>query len=81
MLMLDSICFIHGLGGGRASTWTKDDVFWPRVLLANDIPNARILTWGYDADFAHFWSAISNNKVDDHASNLLQDLGGFREST
>lgn len=35
---------MHGLGGASARTWTKDQVLWPRDLLPQDIPNARIMT-------------------------------------
>lgn len=48
-----SIWFIHGLTGNRKKTWTheKNNVFWPE-LLANDFPQARVITYGYDNNFA-----------------------------
>lgn len=78
--ILDSICFIHGLGGGRISTWKKGEVFWPYNLLAKDIKEARIITWGYDADIAHFLAPLSANTVKDHAKSLSTALSGLRNS-
>ena len=77
-MILGSIVFVHGLGGGRASTWTKDGVFWPRDLLPNDIADARIITWGYDANIAHFWASSTSNDIDNHAANLVNSVGGLR---
>ncbi|KAL8642926.1 MAG: hypothetical protein Q9226_008450, partial [Calogaya cf. arnoldii] len=74
------ICFVHGLNGGNVSTWTKGEVFWPYNLLAKNIPEARIITWGYDADVAHFLSPTSANRVKDHAKGLSNDLAGLRGS-
>ena len=76
--MLHSICFVHGLAGGRVSTWKQGKVFWPYNLLARDIPDARIITWGYDADIAHFLSPTSTNRVKDHAKGLSNALNGLR---
>lgn len=78
--IVDSICFVHGLGGGRYSTWTKDEVFWPYNLLPKDIPDARIITWGYNAEVAHFLSPDSKVRVRDHAKSLLNDLNGLRDA-
>ncbi|TGO16296.1 hypothetical protein BPAE_0505g00010 [Botrytis paeoniae] len=45
------IIFIHGLTGNREKTWTgKYGIFWPKDLLSKDIPDARIWSWGYDAN-------------------------------
>jgi hypothetical protein len=38
------IVFVHGLNGKRHGTWTKGNVLWPRDLLAQDFPKARIMT-------------------------------------
>ena len=44
-----SIVFVHGLTGNRETTWTHKEakVFWPQAFLARDLPNTRILTFGY----------------------------------
>ncbi|KAL8734453.1 MAG: hypothetical protein Q9181_003191 [Wetmoreana brouardii] len=49
------ICFVHGLRGGRVATWTSKNVCWPKDLLPADIPDARILSFGYDAKVVQFW--------------------------
>ncbi len=41
-----SIVFVHGIRGGSHRTWSQNGVLWPRDLLAEDIPNARIMTVG-----------------------------------
>ena len=38
------IVFVHGLGGSRYGTWKKNGVLWPKSLLSEDFPRARILT-------------------------------------
>lgn len=53
------VVFVHGLTGDRRSTWTDkySNVFWPKDLLGkDDLPAMRILSYGYDADVAHFWA-------------------------
>ena len=41
---MHSVVFVHGLHGDRIKTWSKDKVCWPRDLLKQDLPNARILS-------------------------------------
>ncbi|KAK2731053.1 hypothetical protein FQN57_003639, partial [Myotisia sp. PD_48] len=43
-------------------------------LLKKDISNARIFTFGYDADVASFWGGASQNRLANHASSLIGDL-------
>lgn len=83
------IVFVHGLFGHPRKTWapskaagdgSDSDFFWPRHL-GEIIPDAQILTWGYDADINHFLSSASQNTVHQHASNLLSDLVDERERT
>ena len=47
---------------------------WPKTFLPNVIPDARIYTWGYDADVNGFLSSSSQNTIHQHADNLLSDL-------
>ncbi|MCJ1400187.1 hypothetical protein MMC11_003391 [Xylographa trunciseda] len=49
-------------------------IFWPRDLLPQAIPDARVYTWNYDADVHHWTSSASQNTIHQHASNLLSDL-------
>ncbi|KAL3448019.1 Alpha/Beta hydrolase protein [Aspergillus insuetus] len=77
------VVFIHGLTGNRETTWTDKEtkVFWPGALLPNDIPDARILTFGYDADIVHFLSTASQNRIGNHAQNFINVLSQLREKS
>ncbi len=68
-----SIVAVHGLDGHREKTWTVNNVNWLRDFLPSDIPNAHILTWGYDAN-THSIFAISGQYLYDHAKTLVSDL-------
>lgn len=71
--------------GGRETTWThkgKKQTLWPRDLLPEDIPRARIITFGYDADVASFGLSVAgSNRLRDHGNNLASDVATFREKT
>ncbi|KAH9203787.1 Alpha/Beta hydrolase protein [Leptodontidium sp. 2 PMI_412] len=85
------IVFVHGLGGDRAKTWTWQgggrEVFWPKDLLHQACPTARILSFGYNAEFAHFYTFHGPKRVaeqltiDDHSTALFQRIVGLREKT
>ncbi|KAI9761776.1 MAG: hypothetical protein M1835_008116, partial [Candelina submexicana] len=80
---VSDIVFIHGLTGNRESTWTDptSGTFWPGHLLNSDVPRSRILTFGYDADVTHFWAMASNNRIGNHAMNLVNALAQLRDRT
>ncbi|KAI9676686.1 MAG: hypothetical protein M1829_003005 [Trizodia sp. TS-e1964] len=77
------LVFVHGLTGGQTTTWTADgeDASWPEKLLAKDIPEARILAFGYDADVVKLLGQASQNTLAQHARNLLGDLADTRFDT
>jgi hypothetical protein len=66
---------VHGLNGHCEKTWN-----WLRDLLPHDLPNARILSWGYDAN-THSSSRVSCQYLFDHARTLVSDLCLEREVT
>ncbi|RDW86698.1 NACHT and WD domain protein [Aspergillus mulundensis] len=71
------IIFIHGLGGSSRWTWSKyrnPDLFWPLTFLPleSDICRARILSFGYNANFLK--SGNASTIVLDFAKELLFDL-------
>ena len=76
-----SVVFVHGLTGDREKTWTHQSTscLWPEELLPLDLPEARIFTYGYDADVAHFFSAASQSRIGNHAQTLLGSLAQVRE--
>ncbi|KAI0551739.1 hypothetical protein F4679DRAFT_537810 [Xylaria curta] len=70
------IVFVHGLFGSRLSSYTKGGVCWIRDLLGQDIPNARIISWG--------WAASTLKESDTfagQAENLLSDISRVRTGT
>ena len=68
-----SIIAVHGLNGHRDKTWTAaNGRHWLRDLLPNDIPNARVFCWGYDAN-TH-GGRVSCQYLYDHAKSLVSDL-------
>lgn len=78
-----SIVFVHGLTGNRESTWTDKTakVFWPKDLLAKDLPKARIITFGYDADIIRGLSTAGNGTLRDYGKALAEDLAMRRKRT
>ena len=75
-------------GGGTGSRSEEDDdhkantgeiIFpWPQTLLANDLPAARVSSFGYDASVAKWFDQASQNRIGDHALNLLGGLASLR---
>ncbi|KAK7415644.1 hypothetical protein QQZ08_012284 [Neonectria magnoliae] len=58
---------------------SRFEVCWPRDLLPHTVPNARIMTFGYDAKVHHVLKALhSQNTIYDHALELLNCLSDSR---
>ncbi|MCJ1436742.1 hypothetical protein MMC27_006124, partial [Xylographa pallens] len=70
------IIFVHGLTGSQLSTWTAPGAAapWPQILLADDIPDARISAFGYDADVVNLLGPIGQNRIRHHAMNLFRTI-------
>ncbi|KAI2628042.1 hypothetical protein GGS26DRAFT_131200 [Hypomontagnella submonticulosa] len=59
----------NGRNGAPAPQASK--VFWPRELLSLDIPNARIYTYGYNADIIRgIFEASNRNNISQHALDM-----------
>ena len=59
----------------------REKVYWPRHLLPETLPTARVLTYGYDSKIGHaLGTPISQNTVYDIASDLLKSLEANRRS-
>ena len=72
------IIFVHGLGGSSRATWTKrrdPETFWPKHWLPNEpgIGTARILSFGYNANFAAVGHAPITG-IGDFAKDLLYSM-------
>jgi len=58
---------------------TKRNIYWPRDLVPNTLPNTRVLTYGYDTNVrSRLVGPISKNTVGDHGWELLCALGDAR---
>ena len=77
---LVDIVFVHGLTGDSYNTWLQptSGIYWPVQLLSKDISDARIMTFGYDADVTKFLGPVGQNNLRDHASNLIAELAARR---
>ncbi len=53
-------------------------VCWPRDLLPKDLPHARIITWGYDADVARVVKQSSQASIFGHGQSFLRDIARLR---
>ncbi|KAH0536046.1 hypothetical protein FGG08_007053 [Glutinoglossum americanum] len=75
------IIFVHGLTGDREETWTARDATapWPQTLLPFKVPNSRVLTFGYDAYVVDWQDMVSENRIGNHAMNLLNAIAIYRE--
>ncbi|CCA75073.1 related to tetratricopeptide repeat domain protein-Neosartorya fischeri [Serendipita indica DSM 11827] len=72
------IIAIHGLDGHREKTWTAENgILWLRDLLKADIPNARILAYGYDAD-TRSQECVSTRTIYQNADKFLKSLSRQR---
>ena len=70
------IVFVHGLTGDAYNTWRHKEtgVYWPSELLGQDIPDSRILSFGYDADVVNILGGgpASNSRLSNHAESSLR---------
>ena len=69
------LVFVHGLGGGSRSTWTKSanpELYWPQTWLPEDgsFCGARIHSFGYDSN----WDKESTLNIHDFAKALLGSI-------
>jgi protein SERAC1 len=68
------VIFVHGLMGDAFKTWGKDGVLWPKQLVGPALPNARIITYGYDADVFRLFSTVSTNTIFTHSRGLIKAI-------
>lgn len=75
ILAIADLVFVHGLGGGSKSTWTKSNdpsLYWPKTWLPQDpgFQDVRIHSFGYNSN----WGDESILNVHDFAKALLGSL-------
>ncbi|KAF8526899.1 hypothetical protein BU17DRAFT_39960, partial [Hysterangium stoloniferum] len=72
------VVFIHGLDGHRIeSCIAKNKKMWLNDFLPNEMPNARIMTYGYDG-YTQARDQFSNQTLSGHARDLLTKLASRR---
>jgi hypothetical protein len=73
------IVAIHGLGGSAYKTWTHDNGrLWLRDFVLDELPGARIYTFGYDSGFAF---SKGTGTLSDFARSLLAAIKLQRETS
>jgi WD40 repeat protein len=80
------IVFVHGLGGHSQNTWSKNhdpSFFWPELWLPlePDVGIARILTFGYNANFRGNAAGKSISSISDFAKELLFEMRFAKDSS
>lgn len=79
MLKIGSVVAIHGLGGDAYRTWTHENKkLWLQDFLPSQVPEARILSYGYDSTVAFSKSSAG---IDDFSRDFLYRLKTVRNST
>ena len=72
---------VHGLNGHRERTWTAENgVLWLRDLLPPQVPNVRIITYGYDSR-THSREKLTHATLYEQATSFVSNLYVFRERT
>jgi hypothetical protein len=65
----------------RSSSESIAEPCWPIDFLPQDVPNARIITYGYDSHITKFYQGATNqNPFYQHAEDMLFGLGDLRDS-
>jgi len=77
--MLLSIIAIHGLNGDREETWSTGGVNWLREFLPDDVPNARILSYGYNS--RTHGSRFQSQSLYEYGKSFLDALCTFWKRT
>ncbi|RGP76056.1 hypothetical protein FLONG3_5447 [Fusarium longipes] len=76
------IVFVHGLKGDCLKTWKAEGEIepWPKTLLPLELGTVRILTYSYDSTVTGKQDAPSQNRISNHAQNLLAALATLRQN-
>ncbi|KAH6879994.1 hypothetical protein B0T10DRAFT_412368 [Thelonectria olida] len=74
------IVAVHGLNGKARGTWTDkpSGMLWLEDFLPEEMPEARIMTFGYDSSLTF---SQSRGRIEDFARDLLNRLWMLRQSS
>lgn len=72
-----SVIAVPGLGGHAIGSWKSpsDNDVWLRDYLPNDVPNIRVLLYGYDAPLLR---NDSKDSIEDLGKRFLESIKAFR---
>ncbi|KAI9765553.1 MAG: hypothetical protein M1839_005419 [Geoglossum umbratile] len=59
----------------------EKDIFWPKDLLKDNFPKARIMTFSYNTNITQGYQAAHQGNILSHARNLLYELEEKRRKT
>ena len=74
-----SVVLVHGLGGHPRKSWTysdattEEEIFWPVEILPEDLPLARVMTYGWKSELSCSLF-LTQGTLYQHSSFLLTDL-------
>jgi hypothetical protein len=66
---------VHGLRAHPIKEWVSGGVMWLQDLLPKDLPNGRVMTFGYNSNI---FENASVSSIRDFAKSLLNGLGSYR---
>jgi hypothetical protein len=73
-----SIIFVPGLRAGATRVWTHQALCWPQDLLPCDLPDARVIIYGYNEDAQDFFNPKSGDSIFNCSRGLLENLSRNR---
>jgi hypothetical protein len=79
---MQSIIAVTGLAGHAIGSWTlqrNGNRMWLRDYLPEDVPNARILTYGYDSQLSG--KSLASSTLQDLADEFMMNLLDMRDRT
>lgn len=56
-------------------------IFWPKEFLPRDVPHARVITYGYEAEVMELFKSVSQNSLYAISRDILNDLQISREAS
>ncbi|CAI7665531.1 unnamed protein product [Penicillium glandicola] len=65
-------------GQGEENGAQTSGIFWPGDLLKEDLPQARIMTFGYNTNVQQGYHAVNQGNIFSHARNLLYEIEAKR---
>ena len=70
--------FKRDKGEGLLDALNSTSVFWPTDLLPEDVPNVRIISYGYESEVLKMFASANTNNLYQHAQNMLADIQRIR---